>query len=184
MTTKTNKTNTTPAASLDWTQETARMEAAAKEKGGSRGDALAKVAKAITADTPAAALMRKAAGDAGAQAFIEQPRNVLAKLQPLADCISGKRPWCDAKDLDKANARQKDASVAVALVGLGAGTERQKSVVASAINRYPGGANAQMPAALEALAFFGIVKRLPGGQRNAEYVVADEKRAALLIPSA
>lgn len=180
--TKKNATAAAVAAALDWNKEAARMEASAKEKGGSRGDALGRIAKGITADTPAAALMRQHAGEAGAQAFIDCPRNVLAKLPKLAGRIASKQPWCSLEALTEAGRRKEDASVAVALGGLGAGDERQKGIIAQAIKRYPGGANAQMPAALDACAFFGIVARKQEGGRNAEYTIADAKRAALLIP--
>lgn len=182
MTTKTTKGNKTNAVALDWNKEVARMDSSAKDKGGSRGDALGRVAKFIGQDTPASALLRSAAGDAGAQAFIDQPRNVLAKLPKLATCIASKQPWCSAAGLSPDNRRKEDASVAIALGSLGAGDERQKGIVAAALTRYPGGANAQMPAALEACALMGIVERKPGGPRNAEYAIADSKRAALLIP--
>lgn len=174
----------TQATSLDWNAEGARIEAAAKEKAGSRGDALQRVGRFLAGDSAAAGLLRAACGDAGAQAVIEQPRNVLAKLPRLAACIAASTPWCSAAGLLPENRRKEDASVVIALAGLGAGNARQKENVAAALHRYPGGANAQMPAALEALAFVGIVERKVGGKRNAEYAIADQKRADALLPQA
>ena len=186
--TKNNKpaiVNVAPsAAALDWGKETARMEASAKEKGGTRGDQLGKVAKFIAGDSAASQLLRNAAGERGAQAFIDAPRNVLAKLPKLAACVVAGEPWCSRAGLDPANKRKEDASVAVALGSLGAGDDRQKAIVAAALARYPGGANAQMPAALDACAFVGIVERKQGSTRNAEYAIKDAKRAAKLIPAA
>ena len=171
-------------ASLDWNAEGARMETAAKEKAGSRGNALDKCRQFIATDTPAAKLLRDAAGDAGAQAFIEQPRNVLAKLPRLAVHVAQGTPWCSMSALGPEGRRKEDASVVVALAGLGAGNTRQKENVAQALGRYPGGANAQMPAALEALAFVGIVERVPGSKRNADYKLIDAARAEKLMPRA
>lgn len=171
------------AAALDWGKETARMEASAKEKGGTRGDQLGKIAKFVASEQPASILLRNAAGERGAQAFIDAPRNVLAKLQKLAECVVNGTPWCSREALDPANKRSADASVAVALHSLGAGDERQKQVVAAAMARYPGGANAQMPAALDACAFVGIVERKQGGStRNAEYSIKNRKLADKLLP--
>lgn len=177
-----SKNKTPKPAALDWSAESARMEASAKEKGGSRGDALGRVAKFIGSDSPAAALLRSAAGEAGAQAFIDAPRNVLAKLPKLAQHIAAGTPWCSLEGMTDKGSRKEDASVPVALGGLGAGDERQKGIIAQAMKRYPGGANAQMPAALDACAFFGIVERKPGSARNAEYTIADRARADALIP--
>lgn len=175
--------NARNATALDWSAESARIEAAAKEKAGSRGDALQRVGKAMAGDTDSAKLLRDACGEAGAQAVIEQPRNVLAKLPRLAQCIAAGTAWCSASALDPTNRRKEDASIVVALASLGAGNGRQKEHVAHAMARYPGGANAQMPAALEALAFFGIVERKAGGKRNADYALADSKRADRLMPT-
>lgn len=181
---KNNGNKAQAQASLDWNAEAAKAQAAAKEKAGSRGDQLAKVGGLLTADTPAAATLRGALGEAGAQVLIDCPRNVLAKLPKLAACIAAGTSWCTAAGMSEAGRRKEDASVVVALAGLGAGTERQKAVVASAMHRYPGGANAQMPAALDALCLFGIVARKDNaGARNAEYVLADEARAAKLMPT-
>lgn len=167
-----------------WAGEHARIMAAAKEKAGSRGNALQRCAEYANGDTAGGKLIREACGEAGGQALIEQPRNVLVKLPKLATCIAAKTPWCSLAGMDP-NARNKeDASVAVALVGLGAGNARQKENVAQAIKRYPGGANAQMPAALEALAFLGVVDRKPGGKRNAEYAIRAPAKADALIPTA
>lgn len=173
-----------PAIARNWEKEAARIEAAAKEKPGSRGDALMRAGKAAAQDTPAGKLIREACGDAGAQALIEQPRNVLAKIPTLATHIAAGTPWCSRAGLDPANRRKEDASVPVALAGLMNGEERQKANVAAALGRYPGGANAQMPAALEALAFMGVVERKPGNKRNAEYVIRKPAVANKLIPSA
>lgn len=167
----------------DWNREAARIEAAAKEKAGSRGDALAKAGKAAAADTPAGKLIREACGDAGGQALIEQPRNVLVKIPRLAVHIASGEPWCSAAGLLPDARRKEDASVPVALVNLGAGEARQKANVQAALARYPGGANAQMPAALEALAFMGVVERKPGGKRNAEYAIKRPAVANKLIPA-
>lgn len=184
---KSTKTATAPAIAkgqtvLDWNAESARIETAAKSKGGSWGDQVQRAGKAAADNTPAGELLRKACGDAGAQALIEQSRNVLAKLPRLAQCIAAGTPWCSAAGMGADGRRKEDASVVVALAGLGAGNSRQKEVVAHAHSRYPGGANAQMPAALEALAFFGIVKRKEGGKRNADYELRDSKRAEKLMP--
>lgn len=170
---------------VDWNEQAAKIEAAAKDKAGSRGDALARVGRFVVQDTPAAAVLREACGDAGAQRIIECSRNVLAKLPKLADKIAAGTEWCTADECLPANRRSADASVAVALLALGAGNDRQKAVVAHAMDRYPGGANAQMPAALDALAVFGIVKRADSSTaRNAGYVLVDEARAAKLMPRA
>lgn len=172
------------AAKINWPDEVATMNTAAKDKfAGSRGDALGKVATYIADDkSPGALLLRAAAAQTGAQLFIDSPRNVLAKLPKLATCIAAAQPWCSVSALLPENKRKEDASVAIALVGLGAGNARQKAIVAEASKRYPGGANAQMPAALDACVILGIVERKAGGPRNAEYVIADEVRASKLIP--
>lgn len=184
--TKTKPATTKPAQAatgpVDWNAESARIDAAAKSKGGSWGDQVKRAGDAAAANTPAGELLRKACGDAGAQALIEQSRNVLAKLPRLAQCIAAGTPWCSAAGMSTDGRRKEDASVVVALAGLGAGNSRQKEVVAHAAARYPGGANAQMPAALEALAFFGIVRRKEGGKRNADYELRDSKRAEKLMP--
>lgn len=173
---------------VNWPQEIERMEASAKQKGGSRGDALHKVAKVIGGDDAGAALLRERAGDAGAQAFIEQPRNVLHKLPKLARCIAAGTEWCDAHALSVEGRRTADASVAAsiaAIINTDGMTERQKGIIAACNARYPGGANAQMPASMEALAFFGIVKRADGaGKRNVPYIIVDEKAARALLPKA
>ena len=170
---------------IDWVAEVATMNTAAKDKfAGSRGDALGKVATFIADDKSAAAqLLRTAAAQTGAQLFIDSPRNVLSKLPKLATCIAAGTPWCSVSALQPENKRKEDASVAVALFALGAGNARQKAIVAEASKRYVGGANAQMPAALDACVIMGIVERKPGGPRNAEYVIADAERAAKLIPT-
>ncbi len=180
-----NATAAAVAVALDWNAEVASMEAAAKEKGErspSRGDALGRVAKFIAGDDAAALLLREAAGEAGAQTFIDAPRNVLAKLPKLARCLAAGQPWCSRAGLDPSATRKEDASVAVALGSLGAGDDRQKAIIASALKRYPGGANAQMPAALDACAIMGIVERKPGGPRSCEYAIVDAARANSLIP--
>jgi hypothetical protein len=190
MSKNTNKNKPAPVAaaaraSLDWNAEVGMMEAAAKQKAGSRGNALHAVSKLVAQDAPTAAFLRECAGAAGAQAFIEQPRNVLVKLGKLAGCIVSGNPWCSAADVLPENRRKADASVVVALVGLGAGSTRQRDNVAAAMTRYPGGANAQMPAALEALRFCGVVARKEGGsKRNADYELADKARADKLLPTA
>lgn len=172
------------AAPTDWNAEARIAEKAAKEKGGSRGDMLQKCMKAVLAQSPAGELLRATAGAAGAQAFVEQPRNVLAKLPKLAQCIAAGTPWCSRDGLAPESRRKEDASIAVALVAYGAGNSRQKEIVAHALTRYPVGANAQMPAAMEALAFFGIVERKPGGKRNADYAIRKPAVADKLIPQA
>jgi hypothetical protein len=178
-----NQTNQKPAT-IDWNAEAKIAEKAAKEKGGSRGDMLQRCMKSVMGESPAGKLLRESAGAAGAQAFIESPRNVLAKLPKLAGCIAAGTAWCSESALLPENRRKEDASVAVALVAHGAGNSRQKEIVAHALTRYPGGANAQMPAAMEALAFFGIVARKAGGKRNADYEIVDRARADALIPHA
>lgn len=180
--------NTAPKASakspsLDWDAEGKRIEQAAKEKGGSRGDLLGRIAGIVTQQTPQAAFIRERCGDAGAQALIEQNRNVLAKIPKLATCITAGTQWCSIAGVDPANVRKEDASVAVALASLGGGSERQKSVIADASKRYTGGANAQMGAALEALVFCGVVARAPGSARNASYSIVDPQAASALMPS-
>lgn len=173
---------------LDWNAETATMLAAAKEKPGSRGDQLGKVARFVASETPASLVLRAAASRPapavnGAQAFIELSRNVLSKLEKLAHRVADGQPYCDANVLKES--KTGDASVPVALGALGAGDERQKAIVAAASARYPQGGNAQMPAALGALEFMGIVKRKEtGSSRNAEYVIVDQERANKLIPQA
>lgn len=174
--------------SLDWNAETATMLAAAKEKPGSRGDQLGKVARFIATETPASLVLRAAASKPapainGAQSIIELSRNVLSKLEKLAHRIADGQPYCSADVLKES--KTGDASVPVALAALGAGDERQKAIVAAASARYPQGGNAQMPAALGALAFMGIVaKKETGSSRNAEYVIVDQERANKLIPQA
>lgn len=176
------------SVTLDWQAETATMLAAAKEKPGSRGDQLGKVARFVASESPASMILRAAASKPapainGAQAFIELSRNVLSKLEKLAGRVADGQPYCDANVLKES--KTGDASVPVALAALGAGDERQKAIVAAASARYPQGGNAQMPAALGALEFLGIVKRKETGSvRNAEYVIVDQERANKLIPQA
>lgn len=184
----TDTATTANAVALDWSKEAATMMQAAKEKGGSRGDQLGKVAQFISVETPASLLIRAAASKPapainGAQAIIELSRNVLAKLPKLAGRLADGQPFCSLDQLTER--RTGDASVAVAIGSLGAGDERQKAVVASAASRYPAGGNAQMPAALEALRFMGIIERKETGSvRNAEYVIVDKDAADKLIPRA
>lgn len=187
MTTKTNaranRDNARTAGALDWNEQAQAIAQAAKDKPGSRGDQLQKVGAYIAGDHSGARIMREACGDEGAARIIALPRNVLAKLNKLAGCIASGESWCTLEGMTKAGSRKEDASIVVALAGLGAGTERQKAVVAAAGERYPGGANAQMPAALDALCFFRIVERpTTGSTRNAEYVVRDAARAQALMP--
>ena len=157
------------------------MENAAKEKGGSRGDQLGKIAKIVAGDGDLSSLMRERAGAKGAQAFIELPRNCLAKLERLGRRVLDGQPYCSLEELTKS--KTGDASVAVALGSLGAGDERQKNIVAAALTRYPGGGNAQMPAALDACRFYGIVdKKETGSVRNAEYMITNPDLASRLIP--
>lgn len=183
-----SKTQQQPLAqqtsNIDWATETAHMRETTKSKfPGSRGDQLGKVADFLDKpDDAGAALLRERAAATGSALFIESPRNVLAKLPRLAQCIAAKQPWCSAAALDPSNTRKEDASVAVALVALGAGNARQKAIVAEATKRYKGGASAQMPAALDACVIMGVVERKTGGPRNAEYVITDETAAGLLIP--
>lgn len=187
---KTNKTpnakpatTNAPAPALDWNKETATLIAAGKEKGGSRGDQLGRVAKFLAGEGPAVDFLRQAAGERGAQAFIQQPRNVLAKLERLAKCVVSGQAWCSLAGMSEDGKRKEDASVVIALGSLGAGDERQKAIVAAASKRYPGGANAQMPAALDACAFVGIVARKDTATaRNAEYTIVDKAKADALIP--
>lgn len=176
---------TAQVSAINWAEETASMRDAAKNKfPGSRGDQLGRIADFLDKhDDAGAALLRERAASTGAAIFIESPRNVLAKLPRLATCIAAQRPWCSVDALDPSNTRKEDASVAVALIALGAGNARQKAIVAEATSRYKGGASAQMPAALDACCIMGIVERQQGGPRNAEYVIVDAERAAALIPS-
>lgn len=88
---------------------------------------------------------------------------MLAKLPRLATCIASQQPWCSAAALDPSATRKEDASVAIALIHLGAGNARQKMIVAEAQARYRGGASAQMPAALDACCILGVIERKPGG---------------------
>lgn len=178
----------TPARTgpLDWASEVARIKADAKAKGGSRGDVAGKVADYMAGDTPAASFLRERCGDAGGQAIIEQPRNVLGKLIKLAGCVVSGAAWCSFSGLQPEGRRKEDASVAVAASHLladdASASPRQKEVIAYAVTRYPGGKEAQMAASLEALAFCGLVER-KGGARNAEYSVKDAKRLHKLIPT-
>lgn len=193
---KTNNKNTTTANTdgarieLDWNTETEKMQQAAKEKPGSRGDWLGKVAGIMSTESPASLILREAASRTGenrvygAQAVIELSRNVLSKLPKLAQCVASGTAYCSHDALSKS--RTEDASVPVALTALGAGNVRQKAIVADASGRYAGGGNAQMPAALGALEFFGIVQRKQVGEgvRNAEYEIIDTARADALLPKA
>lgn len=173
---------------LDWNAECATIQQAAKEKEGSRGNLLGKLAVTLASGSPTAQVLRAAASLPapainGAQAFIQQPRNVLDKLTKIARALADGTPYCahDALDVSRAG----DASVPVALVALGAGDARQKQIVAAVSHRYKGGGNAQMPAALEGLRFFGIVNKLETGSvRNSQYEIADSVRAESLIPKA
>lgn len=171
------------ASALDWNAEAGKVVQAAKEKGGSRGDLLGKIGSLLTAQTPQAEFLRTRCGEAGAQAIIEQPRNVLAKLPKLATCITAGTQWCSLAGLEPSGVRKEDASVVVALNALGAGNDRQKNVIAEAMKRYTGGANAQMGASLEALTFAGIVERAPGSARNASYRIVDKAKADALMPT-
>ncbi len=186
---KSIKNTQAPQTSVNWDNEAKKVQAFAKSNGGSRGDAVARVGAMFTTEGKASDLLRKACGDAGAQAIIEQPRNVLAKLPKLAQCITSGTAWCSASALLPENKRKEDASLAVALAPMlkddAEATSRQKSVIADALGRYTaGGAGAQMPASLEALAFFGIVERMQtDGKRNAEYKLKDKKRAIALFPN-
>lgn len=182
------KATTDNAVQLDWNAECQLIQQAAKEKEGSRGNLLGKLGTLLAGSSEAARVLREAASMPapainGAQAFIQQPRNVLDKLPKIARALADGRPYCahDALDVSRAG----DASVPVALVALGAGDARQKAIVAAVAHRYKGGGNAQMPAALEGLRFFGIVGRKDTGSvRNAEYEILDMDRAQALIPSA
>lgn len=179
------KTEAAAVAQIDWAAETAAMRDAAKNKyPGSRGDQLGKVADFLDKTDPGSLLLRERAASVGAAIFIESPRNVLAKLPRLATCIASQQPWCSAAALDPSATRKEDASVAIALIHLGAGNARQKMIVAEAQARYRGGASAQMPAALDACCILGVIERKPGGPRNAEYIITDEAVASRLIPSA
>jgi hypothetical protein len=178
-----NQNNAGKASSVDFAQIAADVTAAAKDKPGSRGNQLQRVGKFLAGGGKGVQTMREALGDEGAARIVALPRNVLAKLPKLAECIESGTEWCSLAGFDVSGSRKEDASVAVALAGLGAGTERQKAVVAAASARYPGGANAQMPAALDALCFFRIVQRpLNQSARNAEYVIVDKARADALMP--
>lgn len=169
---------------VDWQAEAHRAVQAAKDKPGSRGNLLAKVAGILLDPSPKGDVLRAGCGEAGAQRIIEAPRNVLAKLDKLCSKVAAGTPWCTAADLLPENRRQADASIAIALGAHGAGNERQKAIVAHAMGRYPGGANAQMPAAMDALRVVGIVAKADGsGARNASYVIVDQARAARLIPT-
>lgn len=177
---------------LDWNAECGRISAAAKEKALSRGDLLGKLAVTVAGTSPAAMVLREAAeakreGKSyyGAEAFIDAPRNVLAKLTRLAEKLAAGTHYCAYSALSKEGARSEDASIPVALLALGGGDARQKQIVAASTQdgRYKGGANAQMPAALGALEFFGIVRKLDtGSKRNSQYEIVDHERANSLIP--
>jgi hypothetical protein len=182
MSNKTNKSNARAGTSLDWNAEAETIMQKARETAGSKGDQLQRVAKLLVQDGPVSSVLREAAGDAGAAAFTSASRNVLAKLPKLATCIANGQPWCSREGLDPSARRKEDASVALALGLLGAGNERQKALVASAMERYPGGANAQMPAAMDACAFVGLIGKPDGNGRNCTYVIKDEARCAALIP--
>jgi len=110
-----NQTPAPKAGALDWNAEAASVHAFAKQQGGSRGDYAAKVAEVAKSDTPAGELIRKHAGERGAAAITELPRNVLAKLPKLAGCIASKAPWCSAGAVGPEGRRKEDASVVVAL---------------------------------------------------------------------
>lgn len=185
-----NATTTANAVQLDWNAECQLIQQAAKEKEGSRGNLLGKLATLLAGQSPAAMVLREAASLPapainGAQAFIQQPRNVLDKLPKIAGALAAGKAYCDHSALGAEGARTADASVPVALVALGAGDARQKQIVAAVSHRYKGGGNAQMPAALGGLEFFGIVERIDtGSKRNAEYKIVDEARANSLIPKA
>ncbi len=186
-----DNTTTASRVELDWNAECNLIAQAAKEKPGSRGNMLGKLAVTLASGSPAAMVMREAASLTegnrvyGAQAFIQQPRNVLDKLPKIAGALAAGKAYCDHSALGAEGVRTADASVPVALVALGAGDARQKAIVAAVSDRYKGGGNAQMPAALGGLEFFGIVKRLnPEAARNAEYAIIDEARASSLIPKA
>lgn len=187
-TTTKNTTAHTDRVELDWNAECTTIAQAAKEKAGSRGNLLGKMATLLASGSPIAQVLREAASLPapainGAQAFIQQPRNVLDKLPKIARALADGTPYCahDALDVSRAG----DASVPVALGALGAGDARQKQIVAAVSHRYKGGGNAQMPAALGGLEFFGIVKRKETGSvRNAEYEIIDQVRADALMPKA
>jgi len=180
------------ASVINWEIESKKIVAFAKANGGSRGDAVARVGAMLTGESKASELLRKACGEAGAQAIISQPRNVLHKLPKLAQCIVSGTSWCSLDGLKPESKRKEDASVAVTLAPyLRDGAEassRQKAVIAECLNRYTqGGAGAQMPASLEALAFFGIMVReqsADGAKRNAEYKLKNRKLALALMPVA
>lgn len=171
---------------LDWNAECNLIAQAAKEKEGSRGNLLGKLATLLAGQSPAAMVLREAASLPapainGAQAFIQQPRNVLDKLPKIARALADGTPYCAFDALE--TSRAGDASVPVALGALGAGDARQKAIVAAVAHRYKGGGNAQMPAALEGLRFFGIVRKIDTGSvRNAQYEIADAVRAESLMP--
>lgn len=177
-------TTTAPAvAQLDWSAEAARIADVAKATPGSKGNELQKVARYIAGSSEGVELMRAAAGQAGAAAILPLSRNVLSKLPKLAAKLATGQPWCSLAGLADTGSKKEDASVAFALGTLGAGDSRQKSIIASAVKRYPGGATAQMPAALEAARFFGIVKRADNATaRNADYVIVDSAACDALIP--
>lgn len=177
-------TTTTPAvAQLDWTAESARIAEVAKTTPGSKGNELQKIARYLGGTSDGVELMRAACGQAGAAAILPLSRNVLSKLPKLAAKLAVGAPWCSLAGLADTGSKKEDASVAFALGTLGAGDSRQKSIIASAVKRYPGGATAQMPAALEAARFFGIIKRADNATaRNADYVIVDAEACAKLIP--
>ncbi len=183
-----NTTTTANAVQLDWNAECQLIQQAAKEKEGSRGNLLGKLATVLASGSPVAMVLREAASLPapainGAQAFIQQPRNVLDKLPKIARALADGAPYCPYDALE--TSRAGDASVPVALGALGAGDARQKAIVAAVAHRYKGGGNAQMPAALEGLRFFGIVGRKETGSvRNAEYEILDSVRAEALMPKA
>ena len=188
---KQTENKTDASATINWANEAKKLTAFAKSNGGSRGDAVMKVSNFLQTDGKANELLRNACGRQGAQAIIEQNRNVLSKLPKLAVCIVSGSSWCSLDGLKPENRRKEDASVAVALATLLATdaepTQRQKGVIADALKRYTqGGAGAQMPASLEALAFLGVVERIADtvGKRNAEYKIKNKKQAIALFPIA
>jgi hypothetical protein len=184
MTNKTNKTNarTAVAAVPAWNEaEHAKLADLCKESTGSKGKLLQAVAKVVAEDSPRAGVIRAACGDRGAAALASASRNCLQKVATLAERIATGQPWCSDAGVTEAGVRKEDASIAVCLGGLVGGDARQKAIIAHASKRYTGGAAAQMQAAADALAFFGIIARKDSG-RNADYAITDRPRALALLP--
>lgn len=179
MTKRTNKTTAATAAAADF----AGVDLS--HLTGSRATVAAHAFKVAASETPAGELIRAACGERGPAALMGMARNPLQKVPRIAAALAAGVAYCSAEGMADSGKGKEDASVPVALRELGAGNARQKALAAAALGRYPGGANAQIPAALEALAFFGVVERKSAGGRNAEYAIASgaDARAAALMPA-